>query len=153
MFNSHFRPCAGLLVLLIAATGCSRGSGTVPVSGVIKLDDRPLANASVTFIPQNSEGGREAFGFTNAEGVFHLATNKVADGALPGKYKVVVRPVPPADAGAAHKSQREAMKQVSTGTPPRPSVTLPPQYSDATKTILTQDVPPSGKVVFELRSN
>jgi hypothetical protein len=150
MLRNHFRPCAGLLALLIVAGGCDRGGGTIPVQGAVKLDGRPLANASVGFIAQN-KGGRDAFGFTNVDGVFQLSTSKINDGALPGKYKVVVQPVAPADSGAPAKTVVEAMAAAAR-KPPRPAVALPPRYCDPAQTVLVQDVPASGDVVFELRS-
>ena len=87
-------------------------AGPTPLRGTVKLDDRPLANATVYFIAQNS-GGRDALGTTNAEGVFHLSTLKSGDGAFPGKYKVVAQPAAPAEPGLAPTNPREAMKVAS----------------------------------------
>jgi hypothetical protein len=131
--------------------GCGDSEGRVSLRGTVKLDGRPLANATVHFIAQDSEG-TDALGTTDADGVFRLSTLKPGDGALPGKYKVVVRPpASEADTDVVATTSMEAM--MATGRKPyRPSVIIPPRYSNPSQTILVQDVPASGKVVFELQS-
>lgn len=93
-----------LIVLLgIGLQGCG-GSGrpkTVPVTGVVTLDGKPIEGANVTFYPDTGEsaatGGpqkktdaatRPATGTTDKEGKFTLKTFEEGDGALPGKYRV-----------------------------------------------------------------
>ena len=120
MFQGNLRVC---VILLIVAGGCSRGSKTIPVQGTVKLDGRPLANASVSFIAEGS-GARDAFGCTDAEGVFHLSTLKSGDGALPGKYKVTVQPVAQAEPSVVFKNVQEAMT-VSTQKQYHRGITLP----------------------------
>ena len=66
--------------------GC--GAGLVPVEGTVLLEDQPLADAQVLFLPK--AGGRPATGKTNAEGQFTLTTNKPDDGVKPGEYQVAV---------------------------------------------------------------
>ena len=88
--------CRRLIALaaVLAAAGCGRGSGPVPLRGVVKLDGQPVANAAVVFVAQ-TPGGRDAYGSTDANGAFRLTTTKPDDGALPGKYKVVIQPAGP----------------------------------------------------------
>jgi hypothetical protein len=151
MFLANLRRCSGLLVLLIAAAGCGKG-GTVPLRGIVKLDGRPLPNATVYFIAQDSKG-RDALGTTDADGVFRLSTFEPDDGAFPGSYKVIVRLPTKAEPELVAASPAEAMDAPSAGRKQnRPSVTLPPRYSQPGQTILVQDVPATGKVVFELQS-
>src|SRR5262245_18076613 len=91
------RPICRHLVMLaavLAAAGCGQGSGPVPVRGVVKLDGQPVANAAVVFVAQ-APGGRDAYGSTDANGVFRLTTTSPDDGALRGKYKVVIQPAGP----------------------------------------------------------
>ena len=147
MVRAHFRRCTGLLILLIAAAGCDKG-GPVTLRGTVKLDGRPLAGATVHFIAQDS-GGRDALGSTDADGVFRLSTFHPDDGAFPGGYKVVVRP-PQADTGVVAATSVEAMQAAPAS--PKPSITIPPRYSQPGQTILVQEVPASGDVVFELQS-
>jgi len=149
MFQPHFRRYTGLLVVLIAAAGCEK-RGTVPLHGTVTLDGRPLGRATVYFIAQNP-GGRDALGSTDADGVFHLSTFQPGDGALPGSYKVVVRPAQP-DTGIVSKTPIEAMDATTHQKPVHPLVIIPPRYSQPGQTILVQDVPASGDVIFELQS-
>jgi len=77
------------LVLLVLTAGCGpSGPAMVPVSGVVTLDDNPVAGASVMFAPVS--GGRPAEGVTDAAGKFSLMTEKPGDGALEGEYLVTV---------------------------------------------------------------
>jgi hypothetical protein len=142
--------CALVLLLLVAVGGCGKEGGKIPVNGIVKLDGRPLANASVSFIAE-TPGCRDAYGLTNADGVFYLTTAKVGDGVPPGRYKVIVKPVAAPEPGVVHKSVQEAMKAAAR-KPRRPAIVLPPRYSESSKTVLVQDVPPTGNVVFDLQS-
>jgi len=136
------------LAAVLAAAGCGGGTGPVPVRGVVKLDGQPVVNASVVFIPQNP-GGREAYGSTDANGAFRLTTTKPDDGALPGKYKVVIQP--PAPAGGSTPFDDTDKKPAPVPKAP-PGPRIPVQYTVAGQTPLMQDVPPSGEVVFDLKS-
>ena len=154
MSPSRFRWCLGLLVLPILVAGCGKKGSLVPLCGTVTLDGRPLDNATVHFIAQDS-GCRDALGSTDADGVFHLSTFKSGDGAFPGKYKVVVHPVAQADADVVTVSPWARVQPGATAgrRPNRQSVTLPPRYCQPDQTILAQDVPASGDVVYELQSN
>lgn len=141
-----------LLLLLVPAIGCGQ-KGTVPLRGTVKLDGRPLTGATVYFLAQDG-GGRDAVGTTDAEGVFRLSTYEPGDGALPGRYKVTVHPATEAVPGFAAATPFEAMEKASAGQKlNRPAVVLPPRYTEPGQTILQQEVPARGDVVFELQSN
>jgi hypothetical protein len=76
-----------LLVLVLA--GCS--SSDVPlgaVSGRVTLDDKPLPDALVRFIPE--PGGRSSQGMTDADGRYTLDYSSRSEGALVGKAKVMI---------------------------------------------------------------
>lgn len=84
--------------------GCGSGRPeTVPVSGVVTLDGKPIEGANVMLYPDTGElagagtqgkksdaVGRPAVGATDKDGKFTLETFEPGDGALPGKYKVGV---------------------------------------------------------------
>ena len=55
------------------------------------MDGNPLSGASVTFVPQSSEGTTAA-GFSDAEGRFRIQTVQGAPdgGTTPGEYRVTV---------------------------------------------------------------
>lgn len=78
--------------LWVAFAGCSDGArGKVAeVEGTVKLDDSPLANVSVQFLPEdNSLPG--STGSTDDKGHFVLRTADNRGGAVVSKHKVVVR--------------------------------------------------------------
>jgi hypothetical protein len=83
--------CIGLAGLL-AAGGCSKGSHlpkTVPASGIVTLDGKPVAGAQVVLVPEG-EGATGAYGTSDANGKFSLRAYEEKDGAIPGAYKVQV---------------------------------------------------------------
>jgi hypothetical protein len=139
-------------LLLLVAGGCG-GKGPVPVQGTVKLDGKPLAGASVQFIARD-EGGRDATGTTDANGVFRLSTFRAGDGALPGKYKVVVQLPAPTQGGAPAATQSEAQQGQVAGQQEAkaPPIVIPPCYSQPDQTTLEQTIPASGEVVFDLKS-
>ncbi len=69
---------------------------TVPVSGVVTCQGKPVANATVNFTPKDDQGrtkgrrGRVALGMTDNDGRFKLTTYENYDGAIIGKHTVTV---------------------------------------------------------------
>ncbi len=73
-------------------TGCGKGRPTtIPVTGTVTLDGKPIAGATVMLQPQGP--GKPAVGVTDDQGRFSLYTFEPGDGALPGTYLVTVRKV------------------------------------------------------------
>jgi hypothetical protein len=136
------------LVLVAALAGCG-GSRTTPVEGVVLLDGKPLPNASVQFVPQGA--GRDATGQTDASGAFSMSTSQPGDGVVPGEYKVVISPPLGTPDLGRYASSEEAMAAAAKAPPPKAS-SFPQQYTRPDQTPLTQKVPVSGKVTFELKS-
>lgn len=140
-----------LLSAVVMAAGCGGAASSmpaklVPVTGTITLDDMPLTNAAISFIPAADKQGVGAFGATDGSGKYDLKWHGAGDGVAPGKYKVVVSrmtqkdgsPVP-ADKSAADVGAVEA---------------IPPRYSDVSVTELLADVGPEGtKHDFKLVGN
>ncbi len=77
---------AGMLLALVQA-GCG---GTAEVKGRVTLDGKPVAGATILFVPEPGSSARPATGFTDAEGNFRLTTFRPNDGAVVGAYKIVV---------------------------------------------------------------
>ncbi|HID21246.1 MAG TPA: hypothetical protein EYP14_02450 [Planctomycetaceae bacterium] len=85
-----------VLVCCIAAVvfglwGCTQvadGPKTVPVSGVVTMDGKPLANAMVRFIPES--GGRPSIGITDQQGRYELDYTETQKGAVLGKHRVEI---------------------------------------------------------------
>src|SRR5262245_2332062 len=93
--------CLQAFAVVITAAGCGGGkSKTTPVKGTVTLDGKPVALASVVFIPRQ-EGRMVAQAVTNQDGNFELTTYHPNDGALAGEYLVTVTKddAPPADLG------------------------------------------------------
>jgi Carboxypeptidase regulatory-like domain len=74
---------AGCLALALA--GCA--GGPVPVEGKVTMNGKPVAGATVVFIPER--GGPEAGAQTDNEGNFQLTGTKT-EGITPGEYRVTV---------------------------------------------------------------
>ena len=83
--------CLGSSLLTAGCSGGGDGAErkpTVKVSGTIKMAGGPVADAVVTFSPQ--EGQPVAFGRTDSQGKYTLTTYEAGDGAVAGKYIVLV---------------------------------------------------------------
>ena len=82
--------------LVMAALMCFVGCGdkAVPVSGVVKMDGKPLAGANVHFQPVkegNNQPGPPSEGKTDAEGKFTLQiVSDQRPGAMVGKHTVTI---------------------------------------------------------------
>jgi hypothetical protein len=121
---------AALGVLWIATSGCSRGPGTVPVSGKVTLDGQPLAGAEISFWTENIQYGA----VVGPDGGYVLKV-----GALPGTYKVNVTFRGGREMVAVgNVSAQEAAKAVPS--PPR----IPARYSDPLQSVLTFTIEKSG---------
>jgi len=145
--------CAVFVVsLALAGAGCGGADKPISVRGTVTLGDKPLAGATVVFIPDGDKG-RQANGTTGKDGSFQLTTFKPDDGALAGNYKVVVQHAsgveapPAANMRDAMKGQADAVKKTRP-----PASDVPAQYSDPGKTPLKQKVPPDGPVQIKLDS-
>ena len=79
--------------LAIAATGCGGEGKIAPVSGVVTLNGKPVADVAVTFQPVATAGnnapGPAAFGVTGADGRYTAKlVGEEAKGATVGKNQV-----------------------------------------------------------------
>jgi hypothetical protein len=76
-----------LLLSLLISTGCGSDFKTVPVSGQVTLDDKPVVGAGVLYVPKAA--GPTARALTDQYGRYTLMTGKLA-GTAPGDYRVAV---------------------------------------------------------------
>ena len=144
--------CGGIgVTLLLAGAGCS-GNSPVAVRGTVTLDGNPVEGAIVLFMPEGG-AGRQASGQTGADGGFQLTTFTTNDGALRGKYKVVVQyteavePPPGGNVKDVMQGLEKAQKAKKVTTP---KYVIPARYSDPDKTELRQEVPTNGPVTLAL---
>lgn len=110
---------------------------SVPVSGTLHYQGKPLAQYQVTVLP--IDGRRVATGIADAEGNFVLGTNKAGDGAPPGKSKVAIVFAPPA--------QGEPGDEKIIDNPallPKPAIEIPKKYTNPETSELEIEIPAKG---------
>ncbi len=81
------------MVGLLTAGVVGRSSGeatTVPVEGTVTFAGRPLLSGEVEF---RSGEGLAASGRIEPDGTYQLSTFEPRDGAVPGVYRVAIRPL------------------------------------------------------------
>jgi hypothetical protein len=129
----------GLAVMLLASGGCSSsGPETAHVSGRVTMDGKPLANATVVFIP---EDGRPAGARTDANGNYVLNFTERRRGAIPGKSNVRIT------------TQREAEHDENGKVVMRASPeTIPMEYNAASTLEFTVEPKKKNVANFELKS-
>jgi hypothetical protein len=121
------------LLACLALTGCGGGGPAIaPVTGVVTLNDEPLADALVTTQPTTDGPGSVARTATDGTFTLRLVGDDRA-GAVVGRHRVVIskgdRPLDPS-----------AVSEEGKG--PAPKETLPARYND--KTELRMEVPAGG---------
>lgn len=140
-----------LMGAALVLTACAQsGPAVAPASGVVTLDGKPLAGATVTLIADLPASTREfpptASGRTDEMGRFTLQIGVGMEGAVPGKYKVVVSQVV-AKEGATLQEGIDVRQLMMSG---QAEEKLPPTYSDPLQTTLTVEVPPEGSDALKL---
>jgi len=95
--NLQFTICnlqSAILFCCLVFAGCGeRLPETVPVSGRVTWQGKPLTSGRVVFHPQAIAEGlprRPATGDLDAAGRFELTTFRNGDGAVPGSYRVCI---------------------------------------------------------------
>jgi hypothetical protein len=131
----------GCLFLL---PGCGGGPKLVPVSGRVTLNEKPLANAYVTFAPMAGRGanasGPGSVGKTDADGRYTLRVDPSQPGAVVGRHRVMITTL------GGEEAER------SDGGVKLPKDKVPRRYNMETE--LTCDVPAEGRsdANFDLKS-
>lgn len=139
----------GLATCALATMGCSPASkatvATEYVEGVVTLDDKPVAEANVRFLPVTEGQGMAAGGMTDAKGVYKLTatqgseTGEPGGGTLPGEYYVgVVKTTSPDVAGeetgesGENTDEEEEQEQGEDESPDDGGITyvVPQKYND-----------------------
>lgn len=124
-----------LLALVTLAVGCGRGRRTtvdvVKVSGVVKLDGQPLADAEVNFLGQQYAGVAK----TGSDGRYELE-------AQPGENTVYIRKFE--GVGPSFDATMLDSRSDSPGGPAGPKQVVPKKYSDPGASELRFTVPEDG---------
>ena len=142
--------CRWLLLILFAAslTGCrgSRDKDENLITGLVTLDDTPLAGARLQFFPVEfgRDGPRALFGArTGADGRYQTI-------GIPGKYKVVVVKWVRKD-GFTLEPKLDDPGQLEMQVKPDPNspyrLAVPEECSRADKTPFTFDVTPGRQTI------
>jgi hypothetical protein len=141
-----------VLVLVAAlAAGCSK---TAVVKGRVTLDGKPVAGATVLFVPDAPDRGRPASAQTDNDGNFRLMTYRLEDGAVPGAYRIVVSKTEAAPAPDPHHTGKKGSIDRLARNAARQNAKrlIPAVYGDEAKTPLRCTVPAPDTVKVELVS-
>ena len=144
--------------LIAGFSSCSNGEreplNTVPVSGTVYLDRKPLENAEIRFYTQDFVG----FAVTGADGKYELS-----QGAMPGENRVTIQihqesydldPESGHDMGQIESARESALGlsgEMATAAAKAADKSVPSQYSDPEKTQLKIVVPEEGKEGADFR--
>ena len=129
--SSSIRIVLGLS--LFALCGCARKVPMGQVEGTVRVDGAPLADAMVTFIPDD-RNLPQSTGLTNAEGHFQLRCANGSAGAAVGQHRVIV-----IDAAQAPSGKGKDDDDLPEGKDV-PNSRLPLKYARPDKTPLRQSV-------------
>ncbi|HTK77536.1 MAG TPA: hypothetical protein VL371_19885 [Gemmataceae bacterium] len=114
----------GLLVCLLLGCGAA-GPKTAIVKGTVTYKGKPVPNGTVMFIPAS---GQHATGEIRPDGSYALSSFRPGDGAIPGKYKVVV------------VAMQDMAGRLPEDRNPLPPPIVPNKYSSIATTDLTAEV-------------
>ena len=117
-----------LLLNMLAAAVCFAGCakpGTKKVTGMVKLDGDPVADADVRFVPKDDLTLGEFGGRTGPDGKFAIDVGGPGMNAKPGTYVALVTKGVGVGFPPAPKSEEEAKKG-----PPPSGGSLPNKYAD-----------------------
>ena len=109
------------------------------VTGMVTLDGQPLANATMSFLPDNDQL-EPAFARTDQQGKYTLQQTESVAGAPPGKYKVRITTYEPA---------LTDMDPPVAGVPER----VPAKYNIKTELLATIEQVENNVINFPLDSN
>ena len=135
--------CLLMALFLFGHAGCSSEPTdrlpTYPVTGVVRLDGKPLAKANVTLM--YAELNRSSFGQTNEAGEFKLATYEDADGALAGQASISVSKWEEAELDKGPIAGEPGYDPSKAYKPQKPHKSLVPEkYSDFQKSGLSAKI-------------
>jgi hypothetical protein len=141
------KPHRLLGVAVVMALGCAAEAPKfAPVSGVVTLDGKPLAGATVAFSPIAKPGetnaGDGSSGKTNEKGEYTLTTSRGVPGAQAGQHRVSIT-ILAQQVGASDERRR--------GGPPVQN-TIPAKYNAESKLSFEVKAPGPNTANFELSS-
>jgi hypothetical protein len=138
-------------IAALCALGLACGCGNTPppvteVEGVVLLDEQPLPQAYVEFVPDLKNFGAKinSTATTDAEGKFRLICNlKAQPGAVIAKHWIVV--TDPAPEIARKSGDHDADRAAQNPPAQLPNRPIPPEYGSVGTTPLKIDVTKDNK--------
>ena len=141
MPSFHFARAASFLALVMLAilsAGCGpSGPKIAYVTGKVTMDGKPLANATVVFIPEN---GRPAGASTDANGNYVLNFSQGRRGAIPGNNSIRI------------STQRDPTPGENGTAIPGAKETIPARYNSASELTFTVEPGKRNTANFDLKS-
>ncbi len=134
--------------LLSVPEGCGGGKvetapKLVPVTGIVRLDQKPVSGVFVVFVPGSNTPGEGGEGRTDKNGRYELVAPGGRAGVAPGEYQVTCAKLVMSD-GSDFSPVRHA--------PPKKQI-LPLRYSNPKETVLRRTVvSDGGEIDFDLKS-
>ena len=122
-------PALAIGFLLVSLSGCGSSSNIGTVEGIVTMDGTPVEGAAVAFHPSD---GRASIGRTDANGKYELGYLKNESGAIIGSHKVTI-------STKIYPSEAADSDGNPTMVPGKPE-TMPPNYSNLSKSVLTAEV-------------
>jgi hypothetical protein len=139
-----------LALACCSLAGCGSREERAEVEGVVTLGGKPAANIEVVFLPDPELGstGPRAAALTDEEGHYRLHADRGEDGAVVGKYRVLI-----VDNGARSRTPRPSdpegeatpVLKVSSPQPGPKKSRVPARYGSVTSTPLQAIEVKSGK--------
>ena len=162
-YIARYFSLAGVALLFIGCAGedewVKNLPETVEASGVVTLNGDSVEGASVVAAPQ--DGGKyPAKALTDSDGYFELKAFPAKEGAVPGKYKVMITKTVEINADGSERPQADAEtpEMTASGDHAAPASggwknALPKQYANPNDSGLTVDIPAGGitGIQFELK--
>jgi hypothetical protein len=142
-----------VLLMFSVIAGCGGPSDKpqlAPVSGVVMMNDKPLADVTVAFHLDAQEAPRAGIGKTDANGKFRITTYDTNDGAIVGTHIVTVAKI---DAGPNAGGDMEiggdaygaAMLAAANPNAPPPKQLFPEKFASKDTSPLRVTVEAGGK--------
>ena len=140
---------------LVPLGGCGEGGPRlVPVTGTVTLNGKPLADATISFVPDPSNADITPGGDKTGPEGNYKAMYQSRSGLAPGKYVVLVSKTaaPPAGVELPPEMKMDTFQQEMAGIRKE---TLPKKYTDAMKTELPPvEVEQGGSVLdFDIKAS
>ena len=139
--------CLGLIIGTIGCSETQKASAPPAhaVTGIVRLDEKPLPGALLQFIPREGTKGDNCYAQTDASGRYEIFQTRGEYGAQTGEYSVVIEYYLKPDGSPLLAG--EAPRAVAADQK------LPPKYSSLSATVLRAKVPEGGGVCdFDLKS-